>query len=76
MKEIIDYIVRHMVDSPDDVDVQEKEEDGVVTVELRVASDDMGKVIGRQGRTVRAMRTILSTVAAREGKKSRLDVLE
>lgn len=76
MKEIIDFIAKRLVDDPDAVDVVEREEDGTITVELRSAKDDLGKVIGKQGRTARAMRVVLATVAAKEDKRSRLEILE
>ncbi len=76
MKELITFIATRLVDDPDAVQTVESEEDGTVTVELRVASDDLGKVIGKQGRTARAMRAVLSTMAAKEDKRSRLDILE
>lgn len=76
MKEIIDFIAKRLVDDPDAVDVVEREEDGTVTVELRSAKDDLGKIIGKQGRTARAMRVVLATVAAKEDKRSRLEILE
>lgn len=76
MKEIIDFIAKRLVDDPDAVNVVEREEEGTVTVELRSAKDDLGKVIGKQGRTARAMRVVLATVAAREDKRSRLEILE
>ncbi len=76
MKEIIDFIAKRLVDDPDAVDVVEREEEGTITVELRSAKDDLGKVIGKQGRTARAMRVVLATVAAKEDKRSRLEILE
>ena len=76
MKEIIEFIAQRLVDKPDEVNVSLREEDDNVVVELRVAQEDLGKVIGKQGRTVRAMRTVLSASLAKENKRSRLEILE
>ncbi|MFP7755975.1 KH domain-containing protein [Thermodesulfobacteriota bacterium B35] len=76
MKELIAFIASRLVDHPDDVKTSLREEEGCVTIELRVAKDDLGKVIGKQGRTARAMRTVLATAAAREEKRSRLEIVE
>jgi hypothetical protein len=75
MKELIGYIACQLVDVPDSVQVTEREEDDTITVELRVAKDDLGKVIGKQGRTARAMRSILAA-AAKENKRTRLEILD
>lgn len=76
MKELIEFIAQRLVDKPDEVQVSMREEDDSVIVELRVAQEDLGKVIGKQGRTVRAMRTVLSSALADENKRSRLEILE
>ena len=76
MKELVSYIASSLVDQPDSVDVREVEEDDVILVELRVAKEDLGKVIGKQGRTARAMRSLLSAAAAKQDKKARLEILE
>lgn len=76
MKELVSYIASSLVDQPDSVDVREVEEDDVILVELRVAKEDLGKVIGKQGRTARAMRSLLSAAAAKHEKKARLEILE
>ncbi len=76
MKELIDYIARTLVDHPDDVVVTESEDDDTITIELRVAKEDLGKVIGKQGRTARAMRALLSAAAGKVNKRSRLDIIE
>ena len=76
MKECIAFIASRLVDNPDAVDVVEREEENVITVELRVAKEDLGKVIGKQGRTARAMRAVLASMAAKEDKRSRLEILE
>jgi predicted RNA-binding protein YlqC (UPF0109 family) len=76
MKDLIAFIATRLVDDPESVDTVEREEDGTVTVELRVAKEDLGKVIGKQGRTARAMRAVLAAVSAKEDKRSRLEILE
>ncbi|MDH3348272.1 MAG: KH domain-containing protein [Desulfobulbaceae bacterium] len=76
MKELIKFIALRLVDNPDLVDVSEREEEDTVTVELRVSKDDLGKVIGKQGRTARAMRSVLSASAAKQNKRSRLEIVE
>lgn len=76
MQELITYIAKSLVDSPDDVQVTVSEEDDTILVDLAVAKDDLGKVIGKQGRTARAMRSLLSAAAGKEDKKSRLNILE
>lgn len=76
MEELITFIARKLVDDPAAVDVTCREEEDSLTVELRVAKEDLGKVIGKQGRTARAMRTVLATAAARLDKRSRLEILE
>ncbi len=76
MQELISFIAKALVDNPDDVQVTVTEEDDTILVDLAVAKDDLGKVIGKQGRTARAMRSLLSAAAGKEDKKSRLNILE
>lgn len=76
MEELIAFIARSLVDQPDAVRVTMNEEDDCVTVELAVAPEDLGKVIGKQGRTARAMRSILAAASAKENKRSRLEIVE
>jgi len=76
MQELIGCIARSLVDKPDEVKVNLIEEDDSVTIELTVAPEDLGKVIGKQGRTARAMRSLLSATAARFDKRSRLEIIE
>jgi len=76
VKELITFIAEKLVDQPDVVDVVCKEDDDNITVELRVAQEDLGKVIGKQGRTARAMRTVLAAAATKVDKRSRLEILE
>ncbi len=76
MKELVAHMAEALVDKPEQVRVSVNETDDMIGVELTVAQEDLGKVIGKQGRTARAMRSILSASAARDNKKSRLDILE
>ncbi len=76
MKELVTHIAGALVDNPEQVKVVENESGDMINLELTVAQEDLGKVIGKQGRTARAMRSILSAAAARDNKKSRLDILE
>ncbi|MBU0665549.1 MAG: KH domain-containing protein [Proteobacteria bacterium] len=76
MQELVTYIARSLVDNPDAVNVSMSEEDDTITIGLAVAKEDLGKVIGKQGRTARAMRSLLAVTAGKENKRSRLDILE
>ena len=76
MKELISYIAKSLVDRPELVEVNEVEGEKTTVVELRVAQEDLGKVIGKQGRTARAMRTILSAAATKVRKRAVLEILE
>ncbi len=76
MEELVAYIAKSLVDNPDSVKTSLSDEDDTITIELTVAQEDLGKVIGKQGRTARAMRTLLSAAADKENKRSRLDILE
>ncbi|MGD1006846.1 MAG: KH domain-containing protein [Ignavibacteriaceae bacterium] len=77
MKEFIEYIAKHLVDFPDDVSVEEKkEEENKIVLSLKVKPDEIGKVIGKQGKTAQAMRTLLTAVAAKEGKRVILEILD
>jgi hypothetical protein len=76
MRELIDYIARALVDNPDEVSVSEIEGNQTSVLELKVAKEDLGKVIGKQGRTARAMRTILSAASAKVKKRTVLEIIE
>lgn len=77
VKDLIEYIARSLVDTPEQVEVnQARGGAGSVRLELRVAREDMGRVIGKSGRVANAMRTLLRVVAAREGRQITLDVIE
>ncbi len=76
MKELIELIAKALVDSPSDVVVAEVVGEKTTVLELRVAREDLGKVIGKQGRTARAMRTILGAAGTKLGKRCVLEILE
>ncbi|MFN7927554.1 MAG: KH domain-containing protein [Blastocatellia bacterium] len=76
MKELVELIAKALVDHPDEVNVKEVERDQKTVVELRVAPGDLGKVIGRQGRTARAIRTILAAAGTKLKRRFVLEILE
>lgn len=76
MKELINYIAQALVDNPGAVEVSEVEGSQTSVLELKVAKEDLGKVIGKQGRTARAMRTILSAASAKVKKRTVLEIVE
>ncbi len=76
MAELVAYLARRLVDDPQAVRVDEAEEDGVVVLRLHVAADDRGKVIGRQGRIVRALRAVVRAGGVREGKRYQLEIVD
>ena len=76
MKEFIEYIAKQLVDTPDSVKVTEVEGEKTTVYELRVFVDDLGKVIGRKGQTAKAIRTLISAISAKKGKRALLEILE
>jgi hypothetical protein len=75
-KELVEYIVRSLVDQPENVEVNVIEGEKSTILELRVSPDDIGKVIGKQGRIAKALRTILSATATKSGKHASLEILD
>ncbi len=75
-KELIEYIAKSLVDNPDQVSVQSIDGEKSVILELRVAPEDIGKVIGKQGRIAKSIRTLLSATSARSGKRVVLEILD
>ena len=75
MKEMVEVIAKAVVDHPEKVNVEEKEEDCQTMLRLHVAEDDMGKVIGKQGRIAKAMRTVVKAAATREEKKVTVEIV-
>jgi uncharacterized protein len=77
MKEFIEFIAKHLVDNPNGVTIEEKSgDDKKYIYSLKVSAEDVGKVIGKQGKTAQAMRTLLTAVAAKEGKRAILEILD
>lgn len=75
MKELIEYIAKSLVDDPSQVSVTEIQGSTSIILELRVAPEDMGRVIGRNGRVANAMRTLLKVIAAKQGKRVTLEIV-
>ncbi len=76
MKELVSFIAKALVDKPDEVSVGEVEGEQTSVLELRVAKDDMGKVIGKQGRTAKAIRTVVNAAAIKMKKRAVLEIVE
>ncbi len=76
MKELVEFIAKSLVDAPDQVNVTEIEAEKSIVLELRVAPDDMGKVIGKQGRIAKAMRTVIKAAAAKNGKRVVVEIVQ
>ncbi len=75
MKELVEYIVKALVDKPDEVNVTQTEGESVTILEIRVAQDDVGKVIGREGRIANAIRTVAKAAAAKQKKRVTIEIL-
>ena len=76
MKAFVEYVVKALVDHPEEVDVREVDGERVVVFELRLNQTDIGKVIGKSGRTITAIRTLLTSSAAKQGKRAMLEIIE
>jgi len=76
MKEFVAYLIKNLVDLPDAVDVNIVDGEQGTVVEVKVSPQDVGKIVGRQGRTIKALRTIAMTVGARVGRRVRLEVIQ
>ena len=76
MKELVEVIAKSLVDYPDEVQVTETENDKAVVLELKVAQSDMGKVIGKQGRIAKAIRTVVKAAASKEDRKVIVDIMQ
>ncbi|MBQ0058865.1 MAG: KH domain-containing protein [Lachnospiraceae bacterium] len=75
MKELVEVIAKALVENPDEVIVTEREEGNTIYIELKVAADDMGKVIGRQGRIAKAIRSVVKAAATHDDKKTVVDII-
>jgi hypothetical protein len=76
MRELVEFLARALVDDPDAVRVDELEEDGDVVLEIHVAADDLGRVIGRNGRVANAIRTVAKAAATREDRRVLVEIIE
>jgi len=76
MREFIEYIAKNLVDYPDEVEVRQVDGEKTTIFELKVNKSDIGKIIGRSGRTIKALRTLLMTTAAKNGMRAVLEILE
>jgi predicted RNA-binding protein YlqC (UPF0109 family) len=76
MKEFVEYVIKALIDHPEEVDVREVDGERVVVFELRLNQTDIGKVIGKSGRTITAIRTLLTSAAAKQGKRAMLEIIE
>jgi predicted RNA-binding protein YlqC (UPF0109 family) len=76
MKELVQFLARHLVNNPDAVEVKETQGDTASVLELKVAKDDLGRIIGKQGRTAKSIRTILNAAASRTNRKVVLEIVE
>jgi predicted RNA-binding protein YlqC (UPF0109 family) len=76
MKELVEYIAKALVDFPEQVDVKQVEGERSIILELRVASEDMGKVIGKQGRIAKAIRTVVNAAAIKENKRVMVEIIQ
>jgi predicted RNA-binding protein YlqC (UPF0109 family) len=77
VKELLEYMVKELVDNPDNVEIEEEEEDEkTVIFKLKVAEDDLGKVIGKKGRTANALRVVMRAASAKRGKSSIVKIID
>ncbi|HPY97019.1 MAG TPA: KH domain-containing protein [Candidatus Cloacimonadota bacterium] len=76
MKDLLEFVVKGLVDDPSEVAITETQKDDIVVYELHVSKPDVGKVIGKKGRTASAIRTILKAISTKQGKKVELEIIE
>jgi len=76
LKELVEYLAKNLVENPDAVSVEAIEDEKMTTLRLKVAQSDLGRVIGREGRNARAMRTLLHAVGAKSGRRTNLEIVE
>lgn len=75
MKELVEYLVKALVDKPDEVSISQNDGEAVTTIEIRAANDDIGKVIGRDGRIANSIRTIAKAAAAKQNKRISVEIM-
>ncbi|MDR1801376.1 MAG: KH domain-containing protein [Lachnospiraceae bacterium] len=76
MKDLVEVIIKALVDKPDEVEINEKEDKEQTVIEVKVSPDDMGKIIGKQGRIAKAIRAVVKAAAAKDDKKVSVDILD
>lgn len=76
MEEFVAYLVKNMVNSPDKVDIRSMEDQSGLLIEIRVAPEDVGKVVGRKGNVIRSLRTLAATIGARIGRRIHLEIVQ
>ncbi len=76
VKELVEHLAKALVDHPEQVEVRESEDERAIILELRVAAEDMGKVIGKQGRIAKAIRTVVNAAALKENKRILVEIVE
>jgi len=76
MKELVRYLARALVNNPDAVEVKESESDGASVIEIKVAKEDLGRIIGKQGRTAKSIRTLVNAVASRDNRRVVVEIVE
>jgi predicted RNA-binding protein YlqC (UPF0109 family) len=76
MREFIEFIAKNLVDKPEDVSITEESKENKIVFKLKVGESDIGKVIGKKGKTAQALRTLLSAVGAKEGKRAILEIVD
>jgi uncharacterized protein len=74
MKELVEYLVKSLADHPEEVSVTESESEDNITIELKISPDDLGKIIGKNGNTINAIRTVVQAAASSHKKRAKLDV--
>ena len=75
VKDLAEYLIKSLADHPEKVELEEREEDDTVLIELKIAPEDVGKIIGKNGNTINAIRTVLQTAASSHKKRARLEVV-
>ncbi len=75
LKDLAEYLIKSLADHPEKVELEEREEDDTVLIELKISSDDLGKIIGKNGNTINAIRTVLQTAASSHKKRAKLEVV-
>lgn len=75
LRELAEYLVKSLADHPEEVELKEREEDDTVSIELKISPEDLGKIIGKNGNTINAIRTVLQTAASSHKKRAKLEVL-